>query len=63
MGEKKFLKGMFSIGSSLGVIPKIKSFQYSELINYFEKSQFEIIEAECLVKKTQQYFIVAKKKY
>ncbi len=62
LGEKKLLKGVFSIGSKLGLFPKVNSFRYSELQHLLEKGNFEIIETECLNLKTQEYFIVAKKK-
>ncbi len=61
MGDRKFLKGLFSIGSKLGLIPKVYSFKYADLHNIIEK-RFEVIEAECLHLKTNQYFIVARKK-
>ena len=61
MGEKPVLKGLFSIIGTLGFIPKIRSFKFSELEHSLIKGNFEIIETECLHKRSEQYFIVAKK--
>lgn len=61
MGEKPFLNGTFSIVSKLGLIPRIKSFKFSELEHSMTKGNLEIIETKCLHQNSQQYFIVAKK--
>ncbi|GAB1481991.1 hypothetical protein MASR2M78_08060 [Treponema sp.] len=49
--------------NKIGLIPILKSFKQSELIDFMMKENFEIVESECLQKSGQQYFIVAKKKY
>lgn len=62
MGERPFLNGIFSIGSKLGLIPKIQSFKLPELEDLITKENFKLVETECLHHKSQQYFIIAKKK-
>jgi len=42
-------------------ISKIKSFKFPELEHSMTKENLRIIETECLHKKSEQYFIVAKK--
>jgi len=61
MGEKPILNSIFSIVSKIGIIPKIKSFKFPELEHLLTNENLEIIEKECLHKKSEQYFIVAKK--
>jgi len=61
MGEKPILNSIFSIVSKIGIIPKIKSFKFPELEHLLTKENLEIIETEYLHKKSEQYFIVAKK--
>ena len=61
MGEKPILNSIFSIFSKLGIIPKIISFKFSDLEHLLTNENLEIIETECLHKKSEQYFIVAKK--
>ena len=50
MGEKPLLNSLFSIGSKIGITPKIKSFKTNELDNLFIKGNFEIIETDYLKK-------------
>jgi len=61
IGEKPILNSIFSIVSKIGIIPKIKSFKFPELEHLLTNENLEIIEKECLHKKSEQYFIVAKK--
>jgi hypothetical protein len=62
VGERKILKVIISIGGSLGLIPRIRSLKYGELVQLLENGNFEITEAECLHLKSHQYYIVARKK-
>ncbi len=48
--------------SKIGLLPSITSFKISELKNLMTNGSFDIIDAECLHKSGQQYFIVAQKK-
>jgi hypothetical protein len=61
MGEKPILSSLFSIASKIGLIPEIKPFRFPELEGLMIKSNFEIVETECLHLNTRQYFNVAKK--
>jgi 2-polyprenyl-3-methyl-5-hydroxy-6-metoxy-1,4-benzoquinol methylase len=61
MGEKPLLNSLFSIGSKIGITPKIKSFKFSELEHFFIKEKFEIIETDCLKQNSPQYLLIAKK--
>jgi 2-polyprenyl-3-methyl-5-hydroxy-6-metoxy-1,4-benzoquinol methylase len=60
-GEKPLLNSLFSIGSKIGIMPKIKSFKVSELEHLFIKENFEIIETDCLKLNSPQYSLIAKK--
>lgn len=57
-----FLGVLLSPVSKIGLIPRITSFQITELEDSIAIGYFEIIETECLHQRSQQYFIVAKKK-
>ncbi len=59
--ELTFLKVFLSLGSKLGIIPRLKSYKISELEASFAPGNFEIIASECLHPKGQQCFIVARK--
>jgi len=61
MGEKPILNSLFSIGSKIGIIPKINSFKISGLEHLFIKENFELIETDCLKPNAPQYFLIAKK--
>ena len=61
MGEKPFLSSLLSLVSKIGLVPSIRSFRISELQDSIASGNFEIVETECLVQSSQQYFIVAKK--
>jgi 2-polyprenyl-3-methyl-5-hydroxy-6-metoxy-1,4-benzoquinol methylase len=61
MGEKPLLNSLFSIGSSIGITPEIKSFKTVEFDNLFIKGNFEIIETDYLKKNSPQYLLIAKK--
>lgn len=59
---KRTLTGIsLSLLSKIGLIPSLKTYSVSELENFITNQDFKIIEKECLQKKGQQYFIVAKK--
>jgi 2-polyprenyl-3-methyl-5-hydroxy-6-metoxy-1,4-benzoquinol methylase len=61
MGEKPILKSLFSVGSIIGIMPKIKSFKITELERQITKENFELIETFRLKKNSPQYLIIAKK--
>jgi 2-polyprenyl-3-methyl-5-hydroxy-6-metoxy-1,4-benzoquinol methylase len=61
MGERPVLNSLFSIGSKIGITPKIKSFKISEFEQFFIKENFEIIETDCLKQNSPQYLLIAKK--
>ena len=61
MGERPILNSLFSVGSKIGILPKIKSFKIFELEHLFINGNFEIIETECLPHNSPQYFLIAKK--
>jgi 2-polyprenyl-3-methyl-5-hydroxy-6-metoxy-1,4-benzoquinol methylase len=57
-----FLQRIFiSLFGKIIRIPYLKSFKILELKGLITDGNFEIVEAECLHKSGQQYFIVAKK--
>jgi len=62
MGEKTFLSILLSLVCKIGLIPNIRPFKKSELEDSIANGNFEIVETECLYQRSQQYFIVAKKK-
>ncbi len=51
MGEKPLLNSLFSIGSKIGIIPKIKSFKIPEFEHFFIKENFSIISVRSSSKK------------
>ena len=61
MGEKPILNIIFSIAGKTGIIPKIRPFKFPEIEHLLTKENLEIIETECLHKRSKQYFISAKK--
>lgn len=61
MGEKPFLRSLFSIFSKLGIVPQIKSFKPHDLEQLLTSENFEIIENKFLSETSNQYFIVSKK--
>ncbi len=61
MGEKPILNSIFSIVSKIGIIPKIRAFKFPELEHLLTKENLEIIETECLHKRSKQYFFAARK--
>lgn len=61
LGEKPLLNSLFSIGSIIGITPKIKSFKIFELEHSFKKENFEIIETGCLKQNSPQYLLIARK--
>jgi len=61
MGEKPLLNSLFTIGSKIGITPKIKSFKNTELKQLFIRENFELIEADPLKKNSLQYMIIAMK--
>ena len=61
IGGKTFQWMVLSLVSKIGLIPMIRSFKISELEASIIKENFEIIETECVVQSTHQFFIVAKK--
>ncbi len=62
MGEKTFLSILLSLVGKIGLIPNIRSFKISELEDSIANGNFEIVETECLLQSSPEYFIVAKKK-
>lgn len=50
-----------SLMGKIGLIPPFTSFRIPELEDLIAKGKFKIVETECLNKRGQQYFIVAKK--
>jgi 2-polyprenyl-3-methyl-5-hydroxy-6-metoxy-1,4-benzoquinol methylase len=61
MGEKTFLGISLSLVSKVGLIPNIRSFKIPKLEASIGNGGFEIVETECLVQGSQQYFIAAMK--
>jgi 2-polyprenyl-3-methyl-5-hydroxy-6-metoxy-1,4-benzoquinol methylase len=61
MGERPVLNSLFSIGSKIGITPKIKSFKISELEHFFIKENFEIIETGSMKQNSPQYLLIARK--
>ncbi|TAL66834.1 MAG: class I SAM-dependent methyltransferase [Bacteroidetes bacterium] len=61
LGEKPILYNILSICGKIGVIPKVRPFKISELINIYKTGNYNIVETECLNQKLSQYYIVAKK--
>lgn len=62
MGEKAFLlNGLLSLGSKIGVVPKITRFKISELEGLITSANFEIVEAEQIEDNPPKYYFVAKK--
>ena len=61
MGETIFQSFILSIISKIGLIPMSTPFKIPELEDLITDGDFEIIESECLYRKGQQHFIVAKK--
>lgn len=61
MGEKTFLRKLLFILSKIGLVPNIRSFKISELIELIDNGNFMKVETECLRQSSQEYFVVAKK--
>jgi 2-polyprenyl-3-methyl-5-hydroxy-6-metoxy-1,4-benzoquinol methylase len=61
LGEKPILNSLLSIGSKIGITPKITSFKISELEQLFKKENFEIVETDCMKLNSPQYLLIAKK--
>jgi 2-polyprenyl-3-methyl-5-hydroxy-6-metoxy-1,4-benzoquinol methylase len=61
LGETIFQSFILSVLSKIGLIPKSRPYKIPELEKLITDGDFKIIEAECLHRKDQQYFIVAKK--
>lgn len=61
MGEKLWLRTMLSFVSKIGLVPKIRSYKIEYLVRTIENGNFSIVETDCLKKKSQEYFIVARK--
>ena len=61
MGEKKILNNLIVLAGKVGLVPNIKLFTLSNLVNTIEEKNFSIIETDCLRKSSQEYFIVARK--
>lgn len=62
LGEKKvLLSTVLLLLSKIGLVPKIRSFKASELVDLIAGGNFEIVKTECLRQSTREYFIVAKK--
>ena len=63
LGENKFLlAGILFLGSKLRLLPKINSFQFSELENLILSENFHLVDSEKLSPSSTNYFIVVKKK-
>lgn len=60
MGEMSIMNSLFSIGSKIGIIPKIQSFKIYELEHFFIKEKFEIIETGILKQNSPQFLLIAK---
>jgi 2-polyprenyl-3-methyl-5-hydroxy-6-metoxy-1,4-benzoquinol methylase len=61
MGQKNSLLRMpINIAAKIGLVPKIKFFNVSELKDVISNGNFEIVETESLHKSGDQQFIVAK---
>jgi 2-polyprenyl-3-methyl-5-hydroxy-6-metoxy-1,4-benzoquinol methylase len=61
-GKNSFPGILISLGSKVGLVPKIRAFKISELEEVITSGNFEIVESECLQTRGQQYFIVARKR-
>ena len=61
MGGKKFTYIFLSLISKTGLVPEIKPLKFPELKNLITDGNLGILESECLDKRSQQYFIVARK--
>ncbi len=61
IGGKTFQWMVLTLVGKTGLIPMVRSFKISELEASIVNGNFEIVETECVVQSTHQYFIVAKK--
>ncbi|GAA3412421.1 class I SAM-dependent methyltransferase [Paenibacillus hodogayensis] len=61
VGEKIFLRNLLFLAGRVGLMPKIRSFKIRTLVDTIEKGNFSIVETDCLKKRSQEYFIVARK--
>ncbi|WP_438711046.1 class I SAM-dependent methyltransferase [Aquimarina muelleri] len=61
LGKRSLTGISLSFFSKIGLIPSLKTYNISELEGSITNMDFKIIESECLQKRGQQYFIVAKK--
>jgi len=61
VGEKLFLRNLLFFAGIVGLVPNIRSFKISNLVDTIEEGDFSIVESDCLKKSSQEYFIVARK--
>ncbi|MGS2760640.1 class I SAM-dependent methyltransferase [Sinomicrobium sp. M5D2P9] len=61
MGEKPVLSGCLSMLGRMGFVPRIKSFEVTDLQGLLTAEGFEILKNEKLPKTSDQYFIVVRK--
>ncbi|MFZ1807800.1 MAG: methyltransferase domain-containing protein [Cyclobacteriaceae bacterium] len=61
MADKPFFSGLLSLFGSIGIVPKITSFNYQDLQNLLADEKLTIVESEKLAGTSNQYFIVGKK--
>ncbi|MDA7716915.1 class I SAM-dependent methyltransferase [bacterium] len=61
LGKRTFTGISLSLLSKIGLIPSLKTYSVAELEDSITNKKFKIIESQCLQKRGQQYFIVAKK--
>ncbi len=61
LGKRTFTGISLSLLSKIGLIPSLKTYSVAELEDSITNKEFKIIESQCLQKRGQQYFIVAKK--
>lgn len=61
LGKRTFTGISLSLLSKIGLIPSLKTYSVAELEDSITNKEFKILESQCLQKRGQQYFIVAKK--
>lgn len=61
MGEKTLVGTPLLILSKFGLVPNLSLWKIPELIDLIAKGNFKIVETECLLQSSPEYFIAAKK--
>lgn len=61
VGEKLFLRSLLFFAGKVGLVPNIRSFQIRHLVDTIADAHFSIVESDCLKRRSQEYFIVARR--